>query len=43
VVNMVGIPGSAPKTRAQKIVGVIAFVAIMSFIAYVLIKNIFFS
>lgn len=40
---MVGIPGSAPKTRGQKIVGVIAFTAMMSFIVYVVLKNIFFS
>ena len=40
---MVGIPGSAPKTLGQKIVGVIAFAAIMSFIVYVVMKNIFFS
>lgn len=40
---MVGIPASAPKTRGQKIVGVIAFVALMGFIVYVVLKNIFFS
>lgn len=40
---MVGIPGSTPKTRAQKIVGVIVFVALMGFIVYVVLKNIFFS
>jgi hypothetical protein len=39
---MVGIPGSAPKTRAQKIVGVIAFAALMGFIVYVILKNLFF-
>lgn len=40
---MIGIPGSAPKTRGQKIVGVIAFTALMGFIVYVVLKNIFFS
>ena len=39
---MVGIPGSTPKTRGQKLVGVLAFTAIMGFIAYVILKNIFF-
>lgn len=38
---MVGIPGSTPKTRMQKVVGIVAFVAIMGFIAYVVLKNIF--
>ncbi len=40
---MVGIPGSAPKTRGQKIVGVIVFTVLMGFIVYVVLKNIFFS
>jgi hypothetical protein len=40
---MVGIPGSTPKTRGQKIVGVIAFTAMMGFIVYVVVKNVFFS
>lgn len=40
---MVGIPGSTPKTRGQKIVGAVVFTALMSFIAYVVVKNIFFS
>jgi hypothetical protein len=43
VVKMVGIPGSAPKTRGQKIVGVIAFTAIMGFIGYVIVKNVFIN
>lgn len=41
MVTMVGIPGTAPKTRTQKIVGWLAFTAIMSFIVYVVLKNIF--
>lgn len=40
---MVGIPGSTPKTRGQKIVSAVVFTALMSFIAYVVVKNIFFS
>lgn len=39
---MVGIPGSSPKTRAQKIIGWCAFTAMMGFIVYVVLKNIFF-
>jgi len=40
---MIGIPGSTPKTRGQKIVGTIAFTAIMCFIVYVIVKNVFFN
>jgi hypothetical protein len=43
VISMVGIPGSSPKTRGQKLVGVIVFIAIMGFIVYVVVKNVFFS
>ncbi len=38
---MVGIPGNSPKTRGQKIAGLIMSVVVFGFIAYVVLKNIF--
>jgi hypothetical protein len=38
---MVGIPGNAPKTRGQRIAGVIGAVVVFGFIGYVIVKNVF--
>lgn len=40
---MVGIPGSVPKTLGQKIASVVGASVVLSFIAYVIVKNMFFS
>lgn len=40
---MVGIPGSTPKTRGEKIAGIVVSSAIVAFIMYVNVKNVFFS
>lgn len=40
---MMSFPSQTPKTRAQKIIWWCSFAAMMSFIVYVVLKNIFFS
>lgn len=37
---MVGLPGNEPKTRGQKIAGIIMALAIFGFIVYVILKNV---
>jgi hypothetical protein len=39
---MLSFPGQVPKTRLQKIIWWSCFTAMMSFIVYVVLKNLFF-
>jgi len=38
---MAGIPGNYPRTRGQKIAGIVGAAIVFGFIAYVILKSIF--